>query len=528
MFQIKSPEEYIAIMRKQTSQQEWKAVILTFLFGLCLYIPMITQRLNCSDGNVCGIFYRSHIDYDIEDVAGRYLLKYFAHMKSMYVFNWMAVIVGLFCITIGCVFIARILRIKSTIGVLLVGLFFMVSPCFTETFTFYFCADAYVMCFALVTGAVYLLHEEQNTIRALFAMLLMFVSMAFYQAYIFVAVVLFLFILIRDLLEDRKNWKEIGSGLLYQFTSGVLAFILYVTVNKVFKMVGLIFYQESRFNFTELLKPSVLLPKIGQAYQNFFTYYFKMGIINNVWKWRYLANGVVLIVGIILLICLIYRKKLNASKVCGIMITIFVLPVAFMGIGVLYGVSIMILPTASLYYVGTLALWENERTQEKKNWRSICGWMFYATTAWLIFIMSTYICIHQTCMKYYADKTDSMAQRIITKIEDTYPEAGSGTPVFICGDVDETKYPQNYNIEQASYILTGTQACMGMFIDNMQGYFAGWNAYMAANFGVEYALVSEKAWEIYDSEFYKEMPIYPNEGSVSKNEEGIIIVKLKE
>ena len=130
-------------------------------------------------------------------------------------------------------------------------------------------------------------------------------------------------------------------------------------------------------------------------------------------------------------------------------------------------------------------------------------------------------------MKYYTDKTDSMAQRIITRIEDTYPDAGSGTPVFICGDVDETNYPQDYNIEQASYILTGTQACMGMFIDNMQGYFAGWNKYMAANFGVEYTMVWEKAWEIYDSDLYKGMPLFPAEDSIQKNEDGIVVVKCK-
>jgi len=57
--------------------------------------------------------------------------------------------------------------------------------------------------------------------------------------------------------------------------------------------------------------------------------------------------------------------------------------------------------------------------------------------------------------------------------------------------------------------MGGTQACEGMMINNMQGYFAGWNKYMAANFGVEYAMVWDNAQVIYDSEFYKEMPLFP-------------------
>lgn len=528
IIKIKSPDDYIGAIREKTTYQEWRAFVVVFLYGLCLYIPMITERLNCSDGNICGIFYRAHSDYDWEDYAGRYLLKYVAHMKSMYVFSWMAVIVGLFCIAVGTIFIARMLRIHSTIGIIMTGLFCIVSPCFTEMFTYYFCADAYILCFTLVTGAVYLLHEKQTIGRFLFASFLMFISMALYQAFIFVAVVLFLFILIRDLLEGKKNHREIIIGLAYQSLSGIFAFILYIVVNKLLIKTGLIYEQGSRFILSEIFKPSVFLSKIGQAYRDFIAYYFQMDIINNVWKGRHLANGMILAIGIILLVTYMYRKRLSLPRIAGIGITLFCLPLAFMGIEFLYGVEIRILPASGLYYVGTLALWERERAQEKKNYRSILGWIFYAVSAWLIFIMSTYICIYQTCMKYYVDKTDSMAQRIITRIENTFPDADYGTPVFICGDVDEGYYPQDYNIKQASYILTGTQACEGMLIDNMQGYFSGWNKYIAGNFGVEYPMVWDKAWEIYDSDFYKEMPRFPAEGSVAKNEEGIIVVKIKE
>ena len=528
VIKIKSPEECIRSMRDKTTLQEFRAFIIMFLFGLCLYIPMITQRLNCSDGNICGIFYRTHNDYDIEDIAGRYLLKYLAHMKSMFVFSWMAVIVGLVSIAIGCVLIARILRIKSFLGILLCGILFMVSPCFTETFTFYYAADAYLLCFPLVVIAVYLLHENPNLIRMIFASICMWVSMAFYQAYIFVAISLFLFVLLRDLLENQRDWKEIGKKLLYQMTSGVIAFITYALVNKMLKVVGLIYYQESRFDLKEVLNPIVLLSRIDEAYRNFFEYYFTMSIINNVWKGRNIVNGVIFLLGVAILIACIYRKKLQKSRAVACFLVTLLLPIAIMGIGILYKVSIIVLPTASLIYVGVLALWENERNKQSNNLRSICGWVFYGAVIWLVFIMSVYICIFQICKKYYADKTDAMAQRIITRIEMEYPDAGSGTPVFICGNVDDGNYPQDYNIQQASYILKETDACSGMFIDNMQGYFAGWNKYMAANFGVEYTMVWDKAWEIYDSDFYKDMPLFPAEGSILKNEEGIIVVKLKE
>ena len=524
---IESPEKYINKMKKSITLSEYRASLVVFLFGMCLYFPMLTQRLNCSDGNLCGIFYRSHIDYDIEDIAGRYLLKYFAHMKSMFVFSWMAVLFGVLCITVGSIFAARIFRINSTLNVVATGLFFMVAPCFIENFVCYFAADAYLLSFPLTILAAYLLHEKITTIRLLFASGCMFVSMASYQAYIFVTITLFVFILIRDLLEEQKSWKQIGKKVSCQVASVGIAFVAYVLGNKILKMVGLINYQESRFELMELLNPFALIGRIDDTYKAFFDYFFTMNIINNVWKGRHIVNAVIVALGIILLILGIYRRKLAKSKILGICGALLILPLTMMGISLLYNVNIMILPAANLLYVAVISLWEHERFVTDGNIRNVCGWGVYICTIWLIFVMSTYLCIYQICMKYYVDKTDAMAQRIIMKIEETYPDLGAAPPVFICGDVDEGNYPRDYNIEQASYILIGTQACAGMFVDNMQGYFAGWNAYMAANLGVEYTKVGEKAWEIYDSDFYKEMPLFPADGSIKKNEDGIIVVKMK-
>ena len=83
---------------------------------------------------------------------------------------------------------------------------------------------------------------------------------------------------------------------------------------------------------------------------------------------------------------------------------------------------------------------------------------------------------------------------------------------------------QDYWITQASYIMRGTQACEGMFYDLPGAYT--WNFYMQANFGVEYEIVWGRE-DIYDSEFYKEMPLWPERGCIQKTEDGILVVKLK-
>lgn len=529
-WQIKTPEECINKVREKISIQEMRAFLIVFLAGICLYIPMIVYRLNCSDGNLSGIIYRPHSDYDWEDVCGRYLLKYAAHMKSMFVFSWLAVILGLFFLTWGSMLICRVLRIRTMAGITVAGLFIILSPCFTETFTYYFAADAYLLCFVLAVYAVYLLNEEQNVCRMLLAAGCIFISLAFYQAYLFVSVVLFLYVLLRELLDDQKTWKETGIGLLYRLGSGIIAVIMYVVTDKIFKLVGLIFYQESRFDIEGIFDPAGLMAAIVQAYRGFFQYFFGMDYINNGWKARYLFNAFYLVLGAILLIGAVRRKKREGKNIAAVAAIIFILPLAFMGISVLNWqegqARIIMLPTTALFYVGIWALWLGEK-KTAGTVRNVCGWGIYAGTFYLLMIMGVYVSIYQLCMKYYADKTDSMAGRIITRIENEYPETVAGSPVFICGDVDEGVYPQDYWITQASYIMKGTQACEGMFANDMQGYFGGWNLYMKSNFGVEYALVWDRGQEIYDSDFYKEMPLWPADGCIQKTDDGIVVVKLK-
>ena len=528
---IISPEEWMSEIKRRIVSKDIKVAMLLFIFGICVYIPIITQRLPCNDGTICGIFYRQHKDYDVEDVAGRYLLKYFAHLKSMFVFSWLAVIVSIACMAISAVLICKLFKITNSLKMLIVGLFVQLSPCFVETFTYYFVTDAYVICLILVTSAVYLLHEKKTVFRAIIATGLMFLSMTFYQAYIFVAVVLFLFVLMRDLFDENKQWKEIGKGLLYQMGSGVAAFLMYVLANKVFKMVGLIYYQESRFNFSDVFNLQVLPKAIGNAYVAFYKYFFTMDYLNNTWKARNVVNAFFLVMAIVFIPILIWKKNRKWTYNLAVIGVVMILPMAFMGISILNwqegAPRIMMLPTTCLFYIGVWMLWEGVSKECNLSIVNICGWGMHILTAYLLVILTVYIGIYQVCMQYYADKTDSMAQRIVTKIEQEYPETVAGSPVFICGGVDEGNYPQDYWITQASYIMIGTHACSGMFFNNIQGYYAGWNEYIAVNFGVEYGMVGNEAQNICDSEFFKEMPVFPAEGSIKKNEDGVVVVKLR-
>lgn len=532
---------------KTISLQEMRAFMVLFVGAICLFIPMIVDRFNCSDGNICGIIYRSSSDYDIEDIAGRYLLRYVAHLRSMFVFSWMAVILSILFLVMGSVVICRILRINSTIGKVVAGLFIVLAPCFINTFTFYFCSDSYIMGFLLNALAVYALQEKQTKLRAAFAICCMFLSLTFYQAYLFVAVVLFLFVLIRDLLEEEKEPRKIRRQLVWELISGLLAVAIYVIGNKIFKMVGLIYYKDSRFDFAGLFEDNRLPGLLVTAYKKFFAYFFNMDIINNEWKARYLFNGVFMALGILLIILLLLKKKRTWKSVLAVIVSVILLPWAFAGIAILDyqdSVRVMMLPACCLMYVGVIALWERlckYRRQEKEaavevlpskviryseKARKLSSWVLYIATLYLLAVMFVYNCVFQLVMQYYVDKTDSYAQRIIERIEEEYPDTVAGSPVFVCGNVDEGNYPQDYWITQAGYILRGTDAGE-LFISNMQGYMAGWVKYMAYNFGVEYEMIgTDRAQEIYDSDFYKDMPTFPAEGSIAKTDDGIIVVKL--
>lgn len=525
-----SPEELMRKACATVTVQEFRALVLAFLTGVCLYVPMIVMRLNTGDGNTCGILYRSHQDYDWEDYCGRYLLKYFAHLKSLYVFDWLAVITSILFLVCSAMLICRMFHIRSTLGIWIATVFILFCPTFTETFGFLYLADSFILGFLLNTSAVYLLHEKQNVWRTGAAAVLMFISLALYQAYLFVAVTLFLFVLVRDLLEQHKTGKQIFNGLLWQLASGGLAVILYFAVDRILRAVGLIYYSSGRFNYAEAVSLSELPGKLLATYQDFYCYYFTQGILNNAWKGRWLLNGCVLLVGFLLLVTLILHQKRHWGNIVAIIVSVVLIPVGLMGIGVLYRAYIMTLPTACLLYVGVWALWAEVRDCHAEHLlQKLCGYILYGASACLLFIMGVYIAIYQIAMRYYEDRTKSIAQRIVTRVEELYPDTAAEDYLLIIGDVDEGNYPEDYRITQASFILTGTSACEGNLYNNMQGYAVSWLNYINYNLGVGYKqLTTDEAWEIVNSEFFEDMAVWPEEGCIDRTENCVIVVKLKE
>ncbi len=538
---IPSVEDQWKKVTASITKEEIYAFFTTLIVTTVLLLPMLTQRLNGSDGNLCGILYRSHNDYDIEDIAGRYLVKYVAHFKSLFVFHWLSIFVGIVSLLVGTLFLCRVLKIQTFRGKVAAVMFVEMAPAFLVTYTYGFVAGTYVFCFALTTFAVYLLHEKQTIGRMMVAILCMFVSLTFYQAYLFVTAVGFMFVLIRDLLKQEKSLRKIYCSFGMYVLSGIIAIVLYVVGNKVFKMVGLIYYQDSRYHYSDAFAPDVLFASLKHAYSYFFAYFFNMDIINNQWKQRALVNGIVFLLGIIFMVILYVRKKRSVATTATLVAAVLLLPWVFDAISILdYSetVRVMMLPTCALVYVGVIALWESvkrlkadEESDEHvpvRNITNALGWIYTVAIIYLLAIMVVYTGIYQIERKYYIDKTDTICQMIINRIGEEYPDRGSGKSVFIYGTADSGNLTTNYWIEQAGYITRGVEADV-VFYEDINTQNAGWVKYIRDNFGIEYNYIgSERANEIIASEDFSQMAQFPDENSIMLTEDDIVVVKLSE
>ncbi len=518
---------------KKITKQESISFVLGYLASVLIYLPFITERLTFNDVISYGILYRSSSQYDWEDVCGRYLVRYLAHLRSMYNFYGLSMLISLFCLTAGTIVFCRMLRIRSAFGITVSILLTTLSVSALDSYGFY--PECFFLGYLLVAIAIYLFDRRGSLWSDAIAILLIAASLALYQAEYFVGIVMILFLAIRDLKQKEDIKKSIGL-LCRRMICCLLAIVIYIMGDRLLKTLGLIYYDMSRFNYLEILKPKIFIHQILQSYRLFWGYLWDMTFFNNIWKGRKFVNVLILLMSLILLFRKdLFRKEKRAHVIVTVII-LSILPAAVMGVTILNvdsSMRPMMIPTFSMLYVGAIAILENRSSRSDQEKRipiltRLSEWGIVAACVYLLVISVSYAEIYQDVLQYYADRTDSLGQRVIAQIELRYPDVDANTYVFVCGNGINRNNPRHYAIELADYILSGTMAGP-LFQDNPTNCATAWNNYLADNLGVSYLNISNQmADDIYASDEYKEAALFPEEGSVYQTENGVIVVKLKE
>ncbi len=528
---LSSPDQLFETVKKHIHRNEWIALAVSFLFSALVFLPMMVMRLNTSDGNLCGILYRSHLDYDWEDYCGRFLIKYLAHLRSLYVMNWFAMLLSLLWIIMGTLIICRVLKIDSLVPLILSSLFMVMSPALLQTYPFYYLSDGFTLAFLLSAMAVYLIHKKMGLIRILSAAFLLACSLALYQAYFFVAVTVFTMLFILRVLNQEQSLSASWKLFWKQIFVSALGAVFYFCADKILKAVGLIFYNDSRFHVADSFTPKALLHSVAYAYRVFYQYFFTMDLVNNLWKKRGIVHGFYFLCVLVIIAAIAVLRKLNVKEIVSVALMVALLPLAITGIAVVDTADLvrpMMIPASYLLFVFGFAVWKIMTQADRKILTTVTGWGIYLSAFYLVFTLVILTGIFQLEKKYYVDKFNALCGRVVTRIENEYPDWGTGKTVFFYGIGQTGNLGSSYEIELTDYITKGLGG-KEVLSDNPHDRNVAWVKYLSANYGTEYSWVDRPFVEemIYSSEF-AEHGSFPEKDSIWLTDSGVLIIKIDE
>ncbi len=197
--------------------------LLTMILGFAAHGFRLTNKFFCEDS--FNYLYTISASWTIS--IGRFLLPIVEKVRGPEEATWVIGVLSLIWISFTAIVVIRLFNIKSNLYVILVSAILVCNPVVAGTFSYMYTADGYFFGLLLAVLSVYLAVKAEKFRWIIAASVLLGLSMAFYQSYVSVAILL-LEIWLMLMLNDREKslkefWKKTGSFALM----GVMAAAVY-------------------------------------------------------------------------------------------------------------------------------------------------------------------------------------------------------------------------------------------------------------------------------------------------------------
>ena len=452
---ILSPQETILCLYSRLSKTDKLALFYSFVFWIIAHLFMFTNDFFIYDS--VNLF-----DYSTGLQNGRFLigpiLKLFANCQI----PWVIGIVSGILVSLSVMFICRLFNVTNKFYILLLSATVVTFPVLYATNLFL--SSVYIYSLALLTSvlSIYLLKKE-TILRYLFSGILIFISLACYQAYMPFAVCLLLLSLIFDALENKDILKIIKKLIITGMVFMIAAALYYCTWSILMDIFDISPYNyRGENNVASSLFSLGIFERILRAYRWGVLFIFK-GLF-------YYGNTPLMVVGktikffiAIFFIASVFIfmeiKKPTFNNILVTYVLLFALP---LGVGLIYVFSpfvphsLMQFPVISVY-IGIIAIFQkllDENHVLKKHGERIA-----------VLLLCISILINVVCgnagysLNSSSSKTSfSFVSQVVDRIEST---AGIDVGTKVCFVSDEFWYCYDYGedeFEEKTKTLNGQKA----------------------------------------------------------------------
>lgn len=501
-------------------KEEWKVgVLATWVLGLLAHAYRFFNFLPSWDSmyNFKGVGQTNNL--------GRIFLEFFGSLSAHYDMPWVNGAFSLFYISITVILLIELFDIRSRLSCILLAGVIVSFPTVTSSFAYMFTADPYMAAFLLAVLGVYLTRRFKYGIFP--GMAAIGLSIGIYQAYLCVAFVVVVMLVIQDLLIEKKTFKEM---FLQDWKYAPLVVGGYAFYKIAMKLIFT--YYEKRYGFDMSLTGYQGIDSVGRmTLSQYKDAFFKtksdwlgMWCLNNGFAGlnKYGMVHLLLLGGIALgTVLLIIKNKTYKKSIAGVIVTVLavlVMPITAFAINFAspnVGYHTLMEMGVCFFYILLLLYiergkWENKAEKLLKGF----GVLVLAAICYLNTLQANFA-YYQMNVSY--EKSYSVCSDILQRIEEQeeYPDISL---VAIMGQY-HAKAPL---IEDLNPPIMGVS--QDIFLNGEFHYVSMWMQCFGREFGMASPDLKES---IRKTKEYQEMPVYPHKGSV-KIINGAITVKLSE
>lgn len=495
-----------------------KTVFLSiFIAGILAHLFIFTNIIPNFDG-ISRVYEEQQMT-----LAGRWSLHYAT------VLNWctqMPMVIGIisnFFLALSGVLIVRMFSIRSCVLAGIWGVLYTVFPAIADTYAYTFTASAYCIAIFLAVWAAMLAKKGGWGIAA--GAVLLALAMGVYQAYATVSIVLCVLLVIRSITQEETQVKDIlKEGVGYVVFLIVGAVLYYVTLLVFLKVKDLEMWSYLGMSDINEGYPFHLLPEaFRQSYVQVVKFFF--GGANGLTSPLFLiANGLIAAGSLILIAVAVKGGKLHKApvKLVGFVVLLVLLPLASNFVQIISPMSTpRLLMKFSLVYLYLLPVILLDQLEGVRIQGKACVSL---TLVGAMLASSLYFWQYDNLLYTMLDhahrSTLSYVTRMVTRVE-SCEGYEYGMPIIVIGGFPSDKY--DTDVETFAVVRSESAFSSSVIPLNKHIYYYlnDWLNVPAKEPADELCLA------LTDTEEFKNMPLYPNDGSVQIID-GCVVVKVAE
>lgn len=519
-----SIESGLLKIKDKISVSERYAFIAALLMGFLTHSFIFYNKISYADDTI------SYFSLGGTYVSGRWGLGIIEKIKeTLALQNYSASLInGLISILFLAVFamlLVRVLKVKSTLEVILIAAYVVVFPTITSTFAYMFTAPYYFLAAALMALAACVVGKSWWGM--LFSTVLVCFATGIYQAYFCLAATLFVMKLIVEA-KDRTFVKNIQIAFQY-LVSLVLGLVGYFVLNKYFLYINNLQLAEYQgINSMTNISIDEIINGILDAYRSIpqlietdFVGISHTGLIQDMYQ---LCFYIALIAAVAYLVTV--YKKYNIWNMLYVVVLLIMAPLAVGLIFVMSASADTRIHTLMIYSYVIIPIFPlmllNEVEIGKGIIESGLAWVKNAALIVILVMTMYYFRLDNLAYlkaDYQQEKAIAYYTVMLSEIRGTEGYTDTLPVVFLGNLGDGIDWSIKSPPEFEEIRLQGYHATMNDFIS----YFADVK-FLEQHCGYTYTL-PENMQAIHESEYISNMPCYPDDGAIQVVD-GVVIVKF--